>query len=62
MEGYEVMPAAEAARFADVWVTVTGNCKVIDGPAFENRKTAPSSATPGTSTPRSTSAGWRSTP
>lgn len=38
MEGYEVMPAAEAARFADVWVTVTGNCKVIDGPAFENMK------------------------
>ena len=35
MEGYEVMPAAEAARFADVWVTVTGNCKVVDGPAFE---------------------------
>ena len=38
MEGYEVMPAAEAARFADVWVTVTGNCKVVDGPAFENMK------------------------
>lgn len=38
MEGYEVMPAAEAAKFADVWVTVTGNCKVIDGPAFENMK------------------------
>ena len=27
-----------AARFADVWVTVTGNCKVVDGPAFENMK------------------------
>ena len=38
MEGYEVMPAAEAARFADVWVTVTGNCKVVDAPAFENMK------------------------
>ncbi len=38
MEGYEVMPAAEAARHADVWVTVTGNCKVVDGPAFENMK------------------------
>lgn len=38
MEGYEVMPAAEAAKFADVWVTVTGNCKVIDAPAFENMK------------------------
>ena len=38
MEGYEVMPAAEAAKHADVWVTVTGNCKVVDGPAFENMK------------------------
>ena len=38
MEGYRVMPAAEAARFADVWVTVTGDCKVIDAPAFENMK------------------------
>ncbi len=38
MEGYRVMPAAEAAKYADVWVTVTGNCKVVDGPAFENMK------------------------
>ncbi len=38
MEGYRVMPAAEAARFADVWVTVTGDCKVIDAPAFANMK------------------------
>lgn len=38
MEGYQVMPAAEAAKYADVWVTVTGNCKVVDGPAFENMK------------------------
>ena len=38
MEGYQVMPAAEAARFADVWVTVTGDCKVVDAPAFENLK------------------------
>ncbi len=38
MEGYRVMPAAEAAKYADVWVTVTGNCNVIDGPAFENMK------------------------
>lgn len=38
MEGYRVMPAAEAAKYADVWVTVTGDCKVIDGPAFENMK------------------------
>ena len=38
MEGYQVMPAAEAAKYADVWVTVTGNCKVVDAPAFENMK------------------------
>lgn len=38
MEGYRVMKAEEAAKFADVWVTVTGNCKVVDGPAFENMK------------------------
>ncbi len=38
MEGYRVMPAAEAARFADVWVTVTGDCKVVDEPAFKNMK------------------------
>lgn len=38
MEGYRVMPATEAAQYADVWVTVTGNCKVVDAPAFENMK------------------------
>lgn len=38
MEGYRVMPAAEAARIADVWVTLTGDCKVIDEPAFLNMK------------------------
>ena len=38
MEGYEVMPAAEAAKLCDVWVTVTGDCKVVDAPAFENMK------------------------
>ena len=38
MEGYRVMRAEEAAPFADVWVTVTGNCKVVDAPAFENMK------------------------
>ena len=38
MEGYRVMEAEDAARFAAVWVTVTGNCKVIDGPAFETMK------------------------
>ena len=38
MEGYQVMQAAEAAKIADVWVTVTGDCNVIDAPAFENLK------------------------
>jgi adenosylhomocysteinase len=38
MEGYRVMKAEDAARFADVWVTVTGDCKVIDEPAFNNMK------------------------
>ena len=38
MDGYRVMQAAEAARYADVWITVTGNLKVIDEAAFENLK------------------------
>lgn len=38
MEGYHVMKAADAARYADVWVTVTGDCNVIDKPAFDTMK------------------------
>lgn len=38
MEGYRVMKAEDAARFADVWITVTGDCNVVDAPAFENMK------------------------
>ncbi len=38
MEGYQVMTAVEAARHADVWVTVTGDCNVVDASAFENMK------------------------
>ncbi|MCR5845705.1 MAG: adenosylhomocysteinase [bacterium] len=38
MEGYRVMPAAEAAKECDVWITVTGDINVIDKPAFENMK------------------------
>lgn len=38
MEGYRVMRAADAARFADVWVTVTGDLNVIDEPAFATMK------------------------
>jgi adenosylhomocysteinase len=38
MEGYRVMPNAEAAKEADIWVTVTGDLNVIDEPAFTNMK------------------------
>ena len=38
MDGYRVMPAAEAAKECDIWVTVTGDMNVIDAPAFENMK------------------------
>ena len=38
MDGFEVMPAAKAAKRCDVWITVTGDLNVIDGPMFENMK------------------------
>jgi adenosylhomocysteinase len=38
MDGYRVMPAAQAASYADIWVTVTGDLKVIGKSAFENLK------------------------
>lgn len=38
MDGFEVMPAAEAAKRCDVWITVTGDLNVIDEPMFENMK------------------------
>jgi len=38
MDGYRVMPAVDAAAFADVWVTVTGDLNVIDEEAFMNIK------------------------
>ncbi len=38
MDGYRVMPAAEAARECDIWITVTGDINVIDEPAFANLK------------------------
>jgi adenosylhomocysteinase len=34
MDGYRVMPAIEAARFCDIWVTVTGDLNVIGPAAF----------------------------
>ncbi len=38
MDGYRVMPAAEAAKICDIWVTVTGDLNVIDVPMFEAMK------------------------
>lgn len=38
MEGYRVMPRAEAAKHADVWVTLTGNLNVIDETCYKNMK------------------------
>lgn len=38
MEGYRVMKAQDAAKEADVWITVTGDLNVIDEPAFNNMK------------------------
>lgn len=38
MDGFRVMPAAEAAKHCDVWITVTGDLNVIDEPMFTNMK------------------------
>ena len=38
MDGFRVMPIAEAARVGDIFVTVTGNRHVIDGPHFASMK------------------------
>jgi adenosylhomocysteinase len=38
MDGYRVMPAVEAAKVADIWVTVTGDLNVIDGDSFAAMK------------------------
>lgn len=38
MDGFRVMPMAEAAKLGDVFVTVTGNRHVIDKPHFETMK------------------------
>jgi len=34
MDGFRVMPAVEAAKHCDVWVTVTGDLNVIDNDSF----------------------------
>ena len=38
MDGFRVMPIAEAAAIGDIFITVTGNRHVIDGPHFERMK------------------------
>lgn len=38
MDGFRVMTREEAARHADIWVTVTGNLNVIDEPCYRNMK------------------------
>jgi len=38
MDGYRVMPAVEAAKVCDIWITVTGDLNVIDTGAFEAMK------------------------
>jgi adenosylhomocysteinase len=38
MDGFRVMPMAEAASSGDIFVTVTGNRHVIDGPHFASMK------------------------
>ena len=38
MEGFSVMPMADAAKIGDFFVTVTGDCNVIDRPALEVMK------------------------
>jgi adenosylhomocysteinase len=38
MDGFRVMPMAEAARVGDVFVTVTGNKSILTGEHFEKMK------------------------
>ncbi len=38
MDGYRVMPIAEAAPEGDIFVTVTGDINVLDAPSFEAMK------------------------
>ena len=38
MDGYRVMPAVEAAKHCDIWITVTGDLNVIDADSFAAMK------------------------
>jgi adenosylhomocysteinase len=38
MDGFRVMPAVEAAKYCDIWITVTGDLNVIDADSFAAMK------------------------
>ena len=38
MDGYRVMPVAEAAAVGDIFITATGDINALDGPHFERMK------------------------
>jgi adenosylhomocysteinase len=38
MDGFRVFPAEEAARYCDIWVTVTGNLNAVGASVFANLK------------------------
>ncbi len=38
MDGFSVMPMAEAAKTGDLFITVTGDCDVVGAAAFKNMK------------------------
>jgi adenosylhomocysteinase len=54
MEGYQVLPVAEAARVGEVFVTVTGNRDALTLEHLQAMPPGPSWPTPATSTWRST--------
>ena len=62
MDGYQVMTAAEAAPWGDLFVTATGNVNVFRREHFERWPTARSWPTAATSTTSSSSARWRRWP
>jgi len=55
MDGFRVMPILDAATIGDVFVSVTGNLKVLDGPHMERMKDGAVVANSGTSMTKSTS-------
>ena len=60
MDGFQVIPMAEAARVGDV--TVTGNLNVLDRAHFESMKDGVTWPNQVTSTPRSALPPWTTWP